>query len=517
MSIVRRALIAAGSAIVCAAIGAGIGSGATVAFPQSVAAGEVTPTSAVLWTRLPKPGKFTFELRQVRPKPGKGQDAEIFGGGGTLASDDNTVSVRLGGAIKLKPATVYRYRFQQGATSSQWGTFRTAPLPKTSATIRFAISGDADATPGTNGRPFFNGFETYAAMAAEKNDFNLNVGDTIYSDSEVAGAKPALTTAEKWGKYKLGLALAPLRTLRASAALYSHWDDHEFINDFTKAEHGEEIYASGRDAFLDYAPATYRAATGLYRTFRWGKHLELFFLDERSFRSGKVSATCKGDLAPTAPAAVRQAFAALAPPLAQPVPAGCVEALADPSRTMLGAAQEAAFAKAIRASTATFKVIVNEVPLMQLYALPYDRWEGYAAARTRFLETLAGVKNVVVLTTDTHAHLIGEVRTQTLEGPQPVGTGIFEVVTGPVATNTYQREIDSFLGAAGTGAFINALFFKPPPPRGLGLVCANTDQFGYSEVRVTATVLTVTPKSDRGVPVKDSTGAPCGPLVVRAA
>ncbi len=513
---VIRPLLALAVTAACGLGAAAATSGAPVVFPYGVAAGEITPTSAVLWTRLPKAGKFTFDVEQVTPKPRARTDSSVFGGGGTLAERDNTISVRLGGAARLRPDTVYRYRFSQGQTASPWGTFRTAPKPTSAQPIRFAISGDADATAGPSGRPFFNNYETYAAMAAERNHFNLNVGDTIYSDSEVGGVKPALTVAEKWGKYKLGLSLAPLRRVRAATGLYSHWDDHEFINDFTKAEHGQEIYDAGRQAFTDYAPVTYRAATGLYRTFRWGRHLELFFLDERSFRSGKVATACGGDLAPTAPVAVRQAFAALAPALANPVPAGCLEALNDPARTMLGAQQEAAFAKALRASTATFKVIVNEVPLLQLYALPYDRWEGYGAARARFIETLAGVKNVVVLTTDTHAHLIGEVRTQTLEGPQPVGTGIFEVVTGPVATNTYQREIDSFLGAAGTGAFINALFFKPAPPRGLGLTCANTDQFGYSEVSVTATRLTVTPKTDRGVPVKDSTGAACGPLVLTA-
>ncbi len=55
--------------------------------------------------------------------------------------------------------------------------------------MRFAISGDADATPGTNGKPAYNAFQVYGRMAAEGNDFNINLGDTIYSDSEVAGTR----------------------------------------------------------------------------------------------------------------------------------------------------------------------------------------------------------------------------------------------------------------------------------------------------------------------------------------
>ena len=126
-------------------------------------------------------------------------------------------------------------------------------------------------------------------MAAERNDFNINLGDTIYSDSEVGGAKVARTVREKWAKYRQNLSLAPLRTLRASAGSYSHWDDHEFINDFSRDEHGDAIYTAGRKAFTDYSPVR-TGADGLYRTFRWGKHLELFFLDQRSFRSAKASA-----------------------------------------------------------------------------------------------------------------------------------------------------------------------------------------------------------------------------------
>jgi phosphodiesterase/alkaline phosphatase D-like protein len=161
-------------------------------------------------------------------------------------------------------------------------------------------------------------------------------------------------------------------------------------------------------------------------------------------------------------------------------------------------------------------VVVNPEPLMQLYALPYDRWEGYAAERARVLAVLRQVKNVVVMTTDTHAHLIGEIRTDTFAAGGPVGTGIWEVVTGPVATNTYAKEIDSFLGAPGFGAVVTGAFFKPAPPRGLGLRCAQTDQYGYAHVTVTSATLTVQPRTASGGIVLDASGAPCAPLIVRA-
>ena len=484
-------------------------------FFYGVAAGEITPTSAVLWTRAPSAGPVTVVVWKPAPHTVKGMSFTAT----ARATDDFTVRVPVRG---LKPATRYRFRFVRRRTLSGPGSFETAPDPTADATIRFALSGDADATPGPNGKPGFNDFQIYGRMAAERNDFNVNLGDTIYSDSELAGSKPALTVADKWLKYKYGLALSNLRRLRAGTGLYSQWDDHEFINDFSRAEFGDALYRAGVKAFTDYAPVTWTARNGLYRTFRWGKNLELFFLDERSFRSAKASAggVCNvagaPDLAPTAPSAVRAAFATLIPPLAQPVPKACTDAIASPARTFLGARQHADFVKAIRASTAAWKVVVNETPIQQFYQLPYDRWEGYAAERRQLLHDLTGVKNVLFLTTDTHANLIGEVRLQTLEPPGPIGTGIWEVVTGPVATNTYAQEIDSAVGQRGTGDFVTSLFLKPAPPRGIGMLCAATDVDSYVEVRVTATTLTVTPKNAAGTLVHEKTGGPCGPLALHA-
>ena len=476
-------------------------------FRYGVAAGEITSTSAVLWTRAPRPGAVLLTVSTSTAVPA-----------GRLAAKATSGNDRTAQRVvrRLKAGTSYRYFFTQGKAKSAIGSFTTAPAASMSASVRFAISGDADATTATNGKPAYNIFGVYARMAAERNDFNINLGDTIYSDSEVANAPVARTRAEKWGKYKLGLALPALQKLRASAGLYSHWDDHEFINDFSKPEHGEAIYRAGVKAFRDYSLVTYSSATGLYRTFRWGRHLELFFLDERSFRSAKVTQMCGGDLAPTAPQAVRDAFATLAPGLRNPVSPACLAAIDDPARTMLGARQYAAFTNAIKASTATWKVIVNEVPIQQYYALPYDRWEGYAAERERLLRFLQqSVKNVVFLTTDTHANLVNEVRSKTLSGA-PESYGIFEVVTGPVATNTFAKEIDSTLGQRGAGTAIGALFFKPAPPNGMGMRCAALDTYSYAQVRVDAKRLTIAMKDAKGQPVREATGVACAPLVLTA-
>ena len=91
--------------------------------------------------------------------------------------------------------------------------------------------------------------------------------------------------------------MKPWAKARGSAAYYAHWDDHEFVNDFARGESmfplgvgdvnidGEELYKRGVRAFTDYNPIAYKKQTGLYRSVRWGKNLEIFFLDERSFRT----------------------------------------------------------------------------------------------------------------------------------------------------------------------------------------------------------------------------------------
>jgi len=501
----RRAVVSGALAVL--AVAAMAADAASPGFRYGISAGDVTSTSAILWTRAPRTGKVGLAVSTR-----KSGDLGLAYSGVAREASDRTIGIK----VLLEPGTRYWYRFDQHGVESAVGTFETAPALNTGATVRFAISGDADATPGANGKPGFNRYEVYARMATERNDFNINLGDTIYSDSEIGGAPVARTVPQKWAKYKHGLALPALRTLRASAGVYSHWDDHEFINDFSRAENGGAIYQAGVKAFRDYAPVAQPSANGLYRTFRWGRHLELFFLDERSFRSAKADEVCAGDLAPTAPQAVRDAFSSLAPALKNPVPPACLAAIDDPARTMLGARQYAAFTKAIKASKATWKIIVNEVPIQQYYALPYDRWEGYEAEREKLLRFLqANVKNVVFLTTDTHANFVNEVRHKTL-GAVPESSGIWEVVTGPVATNTFAKEIDGFLGTPGAGTAIGALFFKPPPPNGMGMRCAALDTYSYSQVTVTARKLTVAMKDARGRPVQEATGVACAPLVLSA-
>jgi alkaline phosphatase D len=117
------------------------GAQAATHFPFGVAAAEVTSTSALLWTRADGPGVVMLQVQGTHGLPR------------TLylrptADTDLTVQRRITG---LKPGTAYRYVFRAGNYDSATGRFRTAPPSSRRATIRFALSGDADALGRYNG------------------------------------------------------------------------------------------------------------------------------------------------------------------------------------------------------------------------------------------------------------------------------------------------------------------------------------------------------------------------------
>src|SRR3954452_10133086 len=103
-------------------------------------------------------------------------------------------------------------------------------------------------------------------MAAQKHAFNIMLGDTIYSDTEVPGKEGkerALTVKQKWAKYVLVRNQANEQRFTRSGSTYWQWDDHEFINDFSPADSsfdasgtaapvkltGHKLYANGKQAF----------------------------------------------------------------------------------------------------------------------------------------------------------------------------------------------------------------------------------------------------------------------------
>jgi alkaline phosphatase D len=173
-------------------------------------------------------------------------------------------------------------------------------------------------------------------------------------------------------------------------------------------------------------------------------------------------------------------------------PEGCLEAIFDPGRTLLGPVQKQLFKDALLSSTAKFKFVINEFPIQQFYLFPYDRWEGYGAERNEILNFIRDniIRNVIFLTADTHANMINEVFVDNYTDPQPIA---WEFVTGPIATSTLEQAILS-LPVIGALEIVNQLLDM------VGMDCRDLDAYSYGLVEVDAGVnqTTVTLKDDTG-------------------
>lgn len=454
-------------------------------FPQGVASGEVRSRTAILWTRA-----INSPVRLHVATDDGFQD--LVRSRRVAAPDhrDGTVSALVTG---LKPGTQYFYRFFDPETGqfSRTGAFVTAPRPGQDVNVHFAYSGDSDGwiDPET-GKPAFGPFRVLNHIASHETLFGLQffmyLGDTIYSDSGFSPFGPADTVAEYRKAYKQNRSIPALRNLMASVSTYANWDDHEVRNDFDSTV-DPDLFAAGMQAFEEYMPIrSWDPELGFYETFRWGKNLEFFVLDGRSFRSQEVDNTgaCDNppgsgqpDLAPMLPQDLRMAFAGLAPQLAMPTPAACIAALNDPARTLLGEAQKDRFMQDLMDSDARFKLVFNDVPIQNLYVLPYDRWEGYLAERTEILDFISsnGIENVVWLTTDTHANIINDVFTDFFTGTD---SGTDEVIVGPIGTSVFSREIIENAGfppeAVDTFVFFVSVVLEAE--------CADIDTYAYGNV-----------------------------------
>jgi alkaline phosphatase D len=358
----------------------------------------------------------------------------------------------------------------------------------------------------------FQPFEVLQTIRNEAPDFFVYLGDTIYADNDsdagnVEGVAPPESLAVYRAKYLENRADRALQHLLAAVPLYAIWDDHEVLNDFAGETVDRTLYNNGRQAFLEYMPLAVQrvpaeapcAAAPLFRVFHWGSAVQIIVLDERSCRSADVAEVCQRDPLPTLPPDIRGQFGLLAPP-----PPGCLAALFDPARTMLGAFQKEQFKKALLERTATFTFVINQVPIQQFWGQPYDRWEGYAAERQHLLEFIRDhhIEHVIFLSTDTHANLINDVFVDRFAAPEPVA---HEFVTGPIGHPTLGDDISALQGDAGLAGFHALLNLA-------GVDCRHLDVLSYGSVEVDATTGTATImlKDDTGAVVRDQlTSVPC--------
>lgn len=301
-------------------------------FPQSVASGDPRPTSVVLWTRvedeaaagadLPVVLEVSLDEAFAEPVPLQGEPSLALT---ARAGSDGALKVRL---ESLEPGTTYFYRFTyvrgEERFTSRVGRTKTAPDPGSDEAPKFAVLSCQD----------FDGkyFHLLRHAAQQNLDFVVHLGDYVYetADASASGAR-RVRFRDPDGALDLGGGRLAARSLDNYRDLYKTYrgdqdlqrlhelfpfimvpDDHEFSNDchgatatYLDGRENEEDVARRRNAdqaWFEFMPFDdVEAPTRplhvedpfpddlrLFRSFVFGRHLELVLTDLRRYRPDHV-------------------------------------------------------------------------------------------------------------------------------------------------------------------------------------------------------------------------------------
>lgn len=278
---------------------------------HGVMAGDVGDGLAVVWSRSDRPSRMVVEYATTDSF----RDARRIVGPAALPEDDFTARVILTG-LPTGQQIVYRVTFQdltypKARSVPVEGRFRTPPADR--AEVRFCWGGDT-AGQGYGIDLARGGMRTYETIRQARPDFFLNSGDNIYADNPIPAelrlddgtlwknivteetSKVAETLDEYRGRYRYNLLDDNIRRFNAEIPILAQWDDHEVVNNWYPGEMLDNAHytvksvdllaARGRRAFLEYVPIRPKGddLERIYRSVRYGPSLEIFLLDQRTYR-----------------------------------------------------------------------------------------------------------------------------------------------------------------------------------------------------------------------------------------
>jgi len=359
-------------------------------FALGVSAGDLNATRGVLWTHY----KGSAPLAAFVWRMNGDSYVEEHGPLPATPSEGGFVHVAIDG---LAPGARYRYAFVEldadtRVGRSMIGRFRAPIADTASEVLTFGAVACTDKS-----KPL-----SVLSRAAERDDLDafLFVGDNAYCDG-------AETLAEYRKEYVDHFGRADHVAVRASAGMYITWDDHEVKNDWNPESIADAQLAAAFQAFFEHAPIVEATPRRIWRSARWGTTAEIFVLDCRSERKPST--------------------------------------ILSDSPEYISAAQMTWLKTSLAASPATFKIIINSVPITNMPnvwdAYPTDRWEAYGKQRTELLRFIddSQIGGVLWLSGDFHLAFISHVSTS---GP---GANQREVLAGPGAQSS--NPLVSSLGA----------------------------------------------------------------------
>lgn len=356
-------------------------------FYHGVASGDPYNDSFVLWTRVtPKVETDKISVAWEVALDKNFQQIVKSGKYLTTPKRDYTVKVVVNG---LQPATKYFYRFKSFGTYSKTGTSKTLP-DKVQNPIHLAFVSCSNIE--------FGYFNAYAAIAKDKVDAVIHLGDYIYEYGpdkygdpnffrKNIPAKEIITLQDYRDRYSQYRLDEDLQNVHGSVPFINIWDDHEITNNAYvsgaqnhQANEGnyEVRKLAAKQAFYEWLPI--REGKTHYRKFKFGKTLDLIMLDER-----------------------------LAGRTMQP------DSINDPRRNaeghyLLGEKQMKWLITSLKNSEATWKVIGNQVMFSYTnwgypgFKYNMDAWDGYPNDQKQLTNAVTknNIENLVFVTGDTH-------------------------------------------------------------------------------------------------------------------
>jgi alkaline phosphatase D len=429
-------------------------------FSTGVMSGDPGPRSVTLWTRLDDGEARRTRLRLEIARDEDFRNVVLRRDVPAIHTADHTAKVRVGG---LDPDTRYWFRFATKTTESEVGRTQTAPPADSQRPIKIGYFACQDFASGHYG--------VYQQLLALDPDIVICGGDYIYdrvyTDSgyggvreDTAGSGPdsvARKLREYRAKYRLYRSDPDLHELHRLVPLVAQWDDHEVVDNYvgtlqTKepqpADDGSEqdTFTAGRimngwRAWHEYMPSLrFGGSFRTYRKLRFGRNVELFMCDSRSYREDQG---CGGS--------------GFKP---------CDDL--DAPRRYLGDEQLAWLKSGLAGSSADWKLVGNQLMIMpfnieQGVPVEVDSWNGYHAERNDLLAHIGDTaKDVVFLTGDIHTFFAGEVWRAGESGP-PVAT---ELVGG----STTSKGTSETLSQQGGGGSVPPELIKPLTDVGVPVV-----------------------------------------------
>jgi alkaline phosphatase D len=281
------------------------------AIPYGVASGDVTKGNAVIWSRSDRPTRMIVEYSLDESF----RRAKRIVGPAAVETSDYTARINLKGLPDARQI-FYRVSFQDLNDVNVFsepvaGSFRTTP--KAGQDVTFTFGGDT-AGQGWGINPDFGGMKIYETMRHLKPDFFIHSGDNIYADGIILPevtlpdgtiwrnitteekSKVAETLKEFRGNYIYNLMDENIRRFNADVPQMVQWDDHETRNNWYPNQVLTDprytvtsvalLAARAKQAFLEYQPIRINGSDPerIYRSFNYGPSLDVFMLDERSYR-----------------------------------------------------------------------------------------------------------------------------------------------------------------------------------------------------------------------------------------